>query len=116
MLNSTKGKVGPGADFFEEAFGCNIDEYRKLLWMPENFIVFRRKYDANLRKRLAEKYTDNTGEDNDMANEWWRDFCALPPEKLDLAKTIISKNRFRNGDYECNDPDILRVLSYYLIA
>ena len=113
VLNSTKGKVGPGVEFFEEAFGSNIDEFRKLLWMPEKFIVFRRKYDANLRKRLAKKYTVFSEEDNDLANEWWRDFNGLPPEKLDIAKNIISKNRFRDGDYECDDPEIINVLSYY---
>ena len=100
-------------EFFEEAFGSNIDEFRKLLWMPEKFIVFRRKYDANLRKRLAKKYTVFSEEDNDLANEWWRDFNGLPPEKLDIAKNIISKNRFRDGDYECDDPEIINVLSYY---
>ena len=115
VLNSTKGKVGPGVDFFEEAFGKDIQEYKKILWMPETFIIFRRKYDANLRARLADKYTDFSEEDNDLANEWWEDFCALSEEKLNVAKKIIEKNQFREGDYECDDPAVLKVLSYYSI-
>ena len=116
VLNSTKGKVGPGVSFFEEAFGRDICEYQKLLWMPETFIIFRRKYDANLRNRLADRYTDFSEEDNDLANEWWADFCALSEEKLEIAKEIIAKNKFNKEDYECDDPDVLNVLGYYSIS
>lgn len=115
VLNSTKGKIGPSVKFFEEAFGRDVHEYQKLLWMPEKFIIFRRKYDANLRSRLADKYADFSEEDNDLANEWWKDFCTLPEKKLEIAKKIIAKNRFKEGDYECNDSAILKVLSYYSI-
>lgn len=116
VLNSTKGKVGPGVEFFEEAFGRDVYEYQKLLWMPETFIIFRRRYDANLRNRLADKYTDFSEEDNDLANEWWADFCALPKEKLEIAKGIIAKNQFKKGDYECDDLAVMKVLSYYSIS
>ena len=83
--------------------------------MPETFIIFRRRYDANLRNRLADKYTDFSEEDNDLANEWWADFCALPKEKLEIVKRIISRNQFKESDYECKDPAMLKVLSYYSI-
>lgn len=115
VLNSTKGKVGPGVSFFEEAFGRDVYEYQKLLWMPETFIIYRRKYDADLRNRLADKYTNFSEGDNDLANEWWADFCALPEEKLKIAKEIIAKNQFNKEDYECSDPDVQKVLSYYSI-
>lgn len=115
VLNSTKGKVGPGVEFFEEAFGRDVHEYQKLLWMPEKFIIFRRKYDANLRSRLADKYTDFSEEDNDLANEWWKDFCTLPEEKLEVAKRIIAMNQFNEDGYECDDSAILKVLRYYSI-
>mgnify|MGYP006916070911 CR=1 FL=1 len=38
-MNATKGKIGKGKDFFEEAFGSNIDEFYDILWMPETFII-----------------------------------------------------------------------------
>ena len=41
ILNSTKGKVGRGKEFFMEAFGKTEDEYFELLEMPETFILYR---------------------------------------------------------------------------
>lgn len=116
VLNSTKGKIGKGVKFFEGAFGKDIDEYMKILWMPETFIVYRRQYDAELRKRLSKKYAEQPEYDCDLANEWWIKFSSLSIEKLQQAKSIIALNKFRQGDYECNDPEIEDVLSYYKIT
>lgn len=116
VLNSTKGKIGRGVDFFEEAFGCDIEGFNRILWMPETFIIYRRKYDEKLRIRLAERYTQHSDDDCDLANEWWEKFKSLPPEKLEVAKSIIAMNKFKDGDYECDDKDILEVLSYYKIT
>ena len=115
ILNSTKGKIGRGVSFFEEAFGRDIDEFHKLLWMPETFIIFRRKFDADLRARLADKYTNYTEDDCNLTNEWWEDFRALNTEQKEIAKAIISKNKFADGDYSCDDSQILHVLEYYKI-
>jgi hypothetical protein len=41
ILNSTKGKVGKGVEFFGEAFGHTEAEYFELLEMPETFILYR---------------------------------------------------------------------------
>ena len=116
VLNSTKGKIGRGIDFFEEAFGRDIDEFMKILWMPETFIIYRRIYDADLRSRLAGKYTTVTKHDCDLANEWWKKFNALSPQKLETAKSIIALNKFKDNDVDCSDSDILEVLSYYTIT
>lgn len=115
VLNSTKGKIGRGIEFFEEAFGCNIEEFHKILWMPETFIIYRRKYDAELRERLADRYTSQSVDDCDLANEWWEKFQNLAPDKKEEAKKIISMNQFENIDNKCTDKDILEVLSYYKI-
>lgn len=40
ILNSTKGKVGKGTSFFEEAFGKDLIEFQELLEMPETFILW----------------------------------------------------------------------------
>ena len=116
VLNSTKGKIGRGKDFFEEAFGQNIDEYMKILWMPETFIIYRRVYDADLRKRLASRYTKTSEHDCDLTNEWWVKFSSLTPEKLDIAKSIISLNKFKENDIMSDDKEILDLLSYYRIT
>ena len=50
---------------------------------------------------------------------WWMwvcSFCALSDEKLEKAKSIISPNKFKEEDYECTDPEILEILSYYRIT
>lgn len=115
VLNSTKGKIGRGIEFFKEAFGCNIEEFQKILWMPETFIIYRRKYDAELRERLADRYTSQSVDDCDLANEWWGKFQNLALDKKEEAKKIISMNQFENIDNKCTDKDILEVLSYYKI-
>lgn len=116
VLNSTKGKIGRGVDFFEEAFGKDVEEFFKILWMPETFIIYRRIYDANLRSRLSKRYTTKTSHDCDLTSEWWDKFTHLTPDKMDIAKSIISLNKFKEGDYQCGDADVLEVLSYYRIT
>ena len=115
VLNSTKGKIGKGKEFFEEAFGRDVDEFYKILWMPETFIIYRRIYDEELRLRLAERYTKKTSQDCNLTNEWWDKFQSLSPEKLETAKSIIALNKLKDGEFECNDEEILDVLSYYQI-
>lgn len=116
VLNSTKGKIGRGKEFFEEAFGRNVAEFVKILWMPETFIIFRRVYDADLRSRMAARYTTTTKHDCNLTAQWWAKFSALSEEKLAQAKAIIALNKFKDGDYECNDEEINDVLSYYKIT
>lgn len=116
VLNSTKGKIGRGVDFFEEAFGRDVDEFIKILWMPETFIIYRRIYDADLRARMASRYTTVTKHDCDLTTEWWEKFSALPIDKLTKAKEIIALNKFKDGDYECYDEEINTVLNYYKIS
>ncbi|MFI3228342.1 MAG: hypothetical protein R3Y09_13205 [Clostridia bacterium] len=114
VLNSTKGKIGKGVPFFEEAFGSNIEEFYKILWMPETFIIYRRKHDEDLRNRMAHKYKI-VGDENNQTAEWWKKFNSLSEKQLKIAKSIISKNRFKDGDYQCDDSQIEEVLSYYKI-
>lgn len=115
ILNSTKGKIGKGLSFFEEAFGKDVEEFKKLLWMPETFIIYRRKYDKHLRERLADRYTNHYTDENDLANAWWYKFKKLDPQKLEIAKSIIALNKFKEGDYICDDEEICEVLDYYKI-
>nr|MBR4280340.1 hypothetical protein [Clostridia bacterium] len=83
--------------------------------MPEEFIIYRRKYDAELRERLADRYTNHSADDCDLANEWWEKFNQLAPDKLECLKEIVALNKFGDGDFECSDPKILEVLAYYRI-
>ncbi len=113
VLNSTKGKIGRGKEFFEEAFGKDIEEFIKIMWMPETFIIYRRIYDKRLRERLSIKYSSMTENDCDLANEWQDKFFSLPDEKLIRAKEIISKNIFTEDSLHTGDSAIDAVLEFY---
>lgn len=75
ILNSTKGKVGHKRDFFEKAFGRNLDEYQKLLYMPENYIVLRQK-------------SEKLG----LTSEWWNLFANLSAYEKKAVMPIILDN------------------------
>lgn len=96
ILNSTKGKVGRGSSFFYKAFGRNLDEFKKLLYMPETLIIYRLYY-----------------ENNGITNLWWNSFSSLHKEQLDIIKPIIEKNNF--NDINISDNKIKHVLSFYNI-
>lgn len=96
VLNSTKGKIGRGKSFFEEAFGKDIDEFHKILWMPEAFIIHRFKYKDNLTA------------------EWWKKFNSLDEMQLNRLKAIVAVNVF-DENIATGDPSIDEVLRYYQV-
>jgi hypothetical protein len=115
VLNSTKGKIGKGKSFFEEAFGENLDEFEKILWMPETFIIYRRKYDANLRERLTERYGKNIEGECNFANEWWDKWRNLSDDNLEKAKEVIKDNIFTETTCKTGSAVVDEVLVYYMI-
>lgn len=94
VLNSTKGKIGRSKSFFEEAFGENIEEFYKILWMPETFIIHRFKYKDNLTA------------------EWWEKFNSLEEVQLSKLKEIVAVNHFYDN-IATGNPDVDEVLRYY---
>ena len=99
ILNSTKGKVGRSYDFFCKAFGADEQEFYKLLYMPEEMIIYR-------------FYFEEIG----MTDEWWQAFTSLTEEELQIVKPIIEHNDFNNIEEKTDNPNILRVLGYYCIT
>lgn len=99
VLNSTKGKIGTGRSFFDEAFGKDEEEFRKILYMPETFIIYRMKFkDAG--------WTDN----------WWKDYENLNIEEKEIANEVIHSNKFDNIDKYKKMPNVYKVLRYYTIT
>ena len=96
VLNATKGKVSRGNSFFQEAFGKDIDEFYKILWMPEAFIIHRFKYKDNLTA------------------EWWEKYTRLDEVQLKRLQKIVAVNLFHEatttGDLIADE-----VLRYYKI-
>jgi len=98
ILNATKGKVGRGRGFFEEAFGKNKEEFEKLLYMPETLIIYRFYY-----------------KENGITDNWWRDFSNLAPSQREISKNIIHENNFNNIEKMDVDNEVRNVLNYYTI-
>lgn len=98
VLNSTKGKVGKGYDFFCKAFGEDEKEFEKLLYMPETMIIYRLHF-----------------EENGLVDKWWKCFKNLSNDKLELVKPIIWKNDFTKIEQLTDDNELLELLNYYTI-
>lgn len=98
ILNSTKGKVGKGKEFFEKAFGKNEAEFEKLLMMPEAMIIYR-------------FYFEEIG----LTDEWWKHYSALSEDQKELIKPIIFSNKFDDYENQIKDKKCLKVLSYYRV-
>ena len=99
ILNSTKGKVGKGLQFFEKAFGASEAEFERLLYMPEAMIVYRLYF-----------------EEKGITQKWWECFCGLNSEQLLQAKEVIHTNVFDSYEEKISDPKVLELLAYYRIT
>jgi hypothetical protein len=98
ILNATKGKVGKGKEFFNKAFGSNEDEFMKLMYMPENYILYRAFYESRGDSEI-----------------WWNQFNRLTEIELDEAKIIIEKNEFKNVNLLTDNLRIIELLNHYLV-
>ena len=97
VLNSTKGKIGCGKAFFEEAFGKDITDFHKILWMPETFIIERFKYKNNLTA------------------EWWNKYNNLNATQREKLHSIVATNVFDEKSLKTDDPNVNEVLKYYQV-
>ena len=98
ILNSTKGKVGKGYDFFCKAFGATDEEFMKLLYMPEAMIIYR-------------FYFEEIG----VTDRWWHDYSQLTDEEKTIINPIIESNDFSDLENKTSNVNILNVLQYYRI-
>lgn len=106
ILNSTKGKIGKGKEFFYKAFGKNEEEYMELLEMPETFILYRFFFEW-----LDYKI--------DYGTEHWR-MCwrecmqTLPQNEIEQLKTTIHSNKFTETTVnEFSSPKAKRLVEFY---
>ncbi len=98
VINVTKGKVGCGREFFEKAFGKNLDEFYELLYMPETFIIYRFKYEDNLTAA------------------WRKKFQELDDDERAEAKKFIEANKFFDKDLARVESEKIReLLKFYQI-
>ena len=107
ILNSTKGKVGKGVEFFGEAFGHTEKEYLELLEMPETFILYRFFF-----KWLDEK--------NGHGTERWKGLWYHCKEKVsesewDKIEDVIHANVFNDDTiHDFADDEVRDLLRCYV--
>ena len=94
ILNATHGVVGPKRKFFEAAFGENIKEFKKLLLMPDEYIIYREEH----------KYNGSA-----VWNSLYRSLSAKQKEDF---YNLVCKNQF-NNDHRSKYKKINILLSHY---
>ena len=109
VLNVTKGIVAPATrndktSFFHKAFGENIEEFKKLLYMPETYIVYRSVFEKEDREHLG--YTKYWSKEYDIISKsnYWEE-----------AKAIIETNDFSNIEEKTTTPIVREFLRHYRI-
>jgi len=98
VLNSTKGKIGRGTSFFNKAFGNDEQEFYKILYMPETYIIYRFFF-----------------EEEGLTDEWWQDFNSLTSTQLERVKRYIEQNDFSDNSSFSQSKKIQKVLKHYTI-
>jgi hypothetical protein len=99
ILNATKGKIGKGKSFFYKAFGSDEEEYNKLLYMPETYLLFRFFF-----------------EKEGITEDWWNAFKNLTSNELNIAKKIIEHNDFKVIEEYKSQKSIYEVLKHYTVS
>lgn len=119
ILNSTKGKIGRGMSFFKKAFGNDLDEYFKLLEMPEYMIIYRYFFEwlgTNEGIEKAKEVVKNSLEEKSV-QRWWSCFTecrdSLPKEEWGTVLSIIHKNNFSENLNGITSPLATTLLSFY---
>lgn len=119
ILNSTKGKIGRGTSFFHKAFGSNLDEYHKLLEMPETMIIYRFFFEWLSTEAAITIGKEKLGHsfENHSTQAWWNCYCecekAISPAEWESVKSVIHTNAFDNSSDRFTNPLIIKLLSFY---
>ena len=96
ILLATHGVVGHKRQFFEKAFGKDVNEFKKILTLPENFIIHRKRHSEN-------GDTDELEAKVSLLNQ---------QQKHDLMRIVLS-NDFKNVTNHTDDKSVLDILKIY---
>ncbi len=92
ILNATHGVVSPKRKFFEAAFGKNVAEFKKLLILPDKYIIYRDKHKNNGATHWKELYGSLTPKQKEEftdivhANNFETALCAKSPKVIELLR------------------------------
>jgi hypothetical protein len=93
ILHVTHGVVGPKKDFFEAAFGKTFKEFKKILLMPDNYIMYR---EINKTKKTV---------------KWKELLDSLSKSQYKKYLNIVLNN---NTNYDSSDAIINKLMKHYV--
>jgi hypothetical protein len=96
ILSATHGVVGPRKPFFLKAFGENVEEFKEILLLPQDYIIYR---NSNIENGNREKIKMM--------------FKSLSADEQNLIFKEISTNDFKNIDLKISNPKIIEILNIY---
>ncbi len=96
VLLATHGVVSPKKEFFERAFGKNVEEFLRIVTLPEDYIIHR-----------------NIHSNNDDRNRLDAKINSLNAEQKDTLMRTIFTNNFNDFETQITDKDILDILGLY---
>ncbi len=96
ILNATHGIVGPKKDFFYAAFGKNLEEFKKLLLMPEDYIIYREYHKYN------------------GAADWSLLYNSLTPKEKEEFYKVVTTNQFNASIFTNSNNKLTALFKHYL--
>lgn len=90
--------MGTKRDYFLKAFGKDHDEFRKILLMPESYIIYRYKHEGD-----------------GSTDKWWTQVCALSDWEQDIFKHIVQNHLFRSVNRSELTRKVKNVLDHYMV-
>jgi hypothetical protein len=97
ILLATRGLISPRSEFFKAAFGSDFEEFLRIVYMPEDYIIYRRKHESN------------------GAYDWQRNFDKLTRSEKRHFVDIISTNKVdRERVTKLSSQKIKKLLSHYV--
>jgi len=97
ILLATHGMVTPNKKFFEAAFGCNQEEFKRLLILPEKYIINRVKHSSN------------------GALDWGKEINKATKGMMRELRALIASNKVLPEDFSrTKNPKVRSLLEHYL--
>ncbi|MFC1849111.1 cobalamin-binding domain-containing protein [candidate division CSSED10-310 bacterium] len=97
VLLATRGLISPKRPFFEAAFGKSYEEFLKIVYMPDEYIIYRRNHE------------------NNGAFEWRKTYSQLTSNQMNQFLEIISDNKIEEKDVVRQKSKRLKtILSHYI--
>jgi hypothetical protein len=99
ILLATRGLISPRREFFEAAFGNDFEEFLRIVYMPEDYIIYRRKHEGNGAYDWAKRF-------NKLSRNERRDFVDI------ISSNKVDKDRVSR----LSSQKMKKILAHYVTA